>query len=360
MEIPPSIPAVSKRIKAKSQRKRTDVQAVFASPPPSVHEPETEQAPAPTEPVLAPNTTMASYEQQQPPENDADVGPKHSSYGSASTTTRSGNTGGSSALAAAASNSSVAAYKAEQDGILERAIAARSPSHKTSTNNVNTRGLTPLQKHVGFWDRNKDGVIWPWETYAGFYALGFNPIISFTSALAFHILHVSYPTHDSWVPNPLLPVTIANIHRAKHGSDTETYDTAGRFVNEKFENTFEAYSSRPKKDGLTFSDITTMWGGNRNVFDFVGWSFQFFLWTFLWALAADPVTGVLSKEDVLKQYDGTLYYELEDRRKTTKLPWYRGGTGFGSPASTPGATKIKHTARKVAQDVKQGVGLKAQ
>ncbi|KAI8816004.1 Caleosin related protein-domain-containing protein [Fimicolochytrium jonesii] len=334
MENLPSVPAASKKIKAKAtQRKRTDVQAVFASPPPSVHEPE-QTPPAETE-------NMASYEQHQ---NSVDVGLKHSPPNAASP----------SALAAAASTSSVAAYKAEQDRILERAIIARSPSHTTSSNNVNTHGLTPLQKHVGFWDRNKDGVIWPWETYAGFYALGFNPIISFTSALAFHILHVSYPTHDSWIFNPLLPVTIANIHRAKHGSDTETYDTAGRFVNEKFESTFENYSSRPKKDGLTFSDIKTMWGGNRNVFDFVGWSFQFFLWTFLWALAADPVTGVLSKEDVLKQYDGTLYYELEDRRKTTKLPWYRGGTGFGSP--TPVANKIKQTARKVTPNV----GLKSQ
>jgi peroxygenase len=27
--------------------------------------------------------------------------------------------------------------------------------------------LTPLQKHVAFFDRNKDGVIYPSETYQG-------------------------------------------------------------------------------------------------------------------------------------------------------------------------------------------------
>lgn len=39
--------------------------------------------------------------------------------------------------------------------------------------------------------------------------------------------------------------------------------------------------------------------GNRNAGDLLGWSFQFFLWSALWLLAADPKTGVLSNRDVL-------------------------------------------------------------
>jgi hypothetical protein len=31
--------------------------------------------------------------------------------------------------------------------------------------------LTPLQRHVAFFDRNKDGVIYPAETYQGVYCL---------------------------------------------------------------------------------------------------------------------------------------------------------------------------------------------
>ncbi|KAJ3156823.1 hypothetical protein HDU86_003589 [Geranomyces michiganensis] len=238
-----------------------------------------------------------------------------------------------------------ALYKAQEDARLERALQSRTSSNSPSTA-TGIKQITPLQKHVGFWDRNKDGLIYPWETFAGFYALGFNPFLSLMSAIAFHVLHVGYPTQSSWIPNPLLPVEIANIHRAKHGSDTESYDTSGRFVREKFEQTFAAYSTAENKDGLTFGDIRRMWAGNRNVGDVIGWSFQFFLWAFLWALAADAETGVLAKEDVLRQYDGTLYYELEAYRKTHRLPWFRGGTGLGWPKISSTAAKVRSAGGK--------------
>lgn len=90
------------------------------------------------------------------------------------------------------------------------------------------------------------------------------------------------------------------------------------------------------KGGLYFSDVVTMWRGNRNVLDVVGWVFQVFLWGFLFILAARPGEAggagrrYLHKDDVLKQYDGTLYYEIEERRrKGDRLPWYMGGLIFG-------------------------------
>lgn len=89
-------------------------------------------------------------------------------------------------------------------------------------------------------------------------------------------------------------------------------------------------TTRDKKGGLTYSECLGMMVGNRNAGDLLGWSFQFFLWTGLWLLAADPKTGVLSKRDILFHYDGTLYYEIEKRRKggKEKLPIWRFGTGF--------------------------------
>lgn len=77
---------------------------------------------------------------------------------------------------------------------------------------------TALQKHASFWDRNKSGIIYPWNTYTGCRALGFNPLFAITYALAFHLLHTSYWTSDSICLHPLLPIYIERIHRAKHGT----------------------------------------------------------------------------------------------------------------------------------------------
>jgi peroxygenase len=197
---------------------------------------------------------------------------------------------------------------------------------KTSTDPRTQR--TPLQQHVGFFDRNKDGMVYPWETYSGFRALGFNMFIAITTAFFFHVVHTGYWTQESWIPNLLFPANLKNIHWAKHGSDTESYDTKGRFNEQKYEENFKRYD-RGDKGGLNLSDMCTMIKGNRNVLDIVGWSFQFFLWLYLWCLAADPVTGIVSKDDIIRLYDGRLFYEIESRiKKGERLPWYRGGAIF--------------------------------
>ena len=39
---------------------------------------------------------------------------------------------------------------------------------------------------IQFFDRDKDGIIFPWETFEGFRAVGFNPILS---AFAVPVIH---------------------------------------------------------------------------------------------------------------------------------------------------------------------------
>lgn len=91
------------------------------------------------------------------------------------------------------------------------------------------------------------------------------------SLLAVFIIHAnfSYPTLNTWVPDPFFRVHIANIHKDKHGSDTGTYDTEGRFVPQKFEDIFAKYAC--SRDYLTLSDLWRVHKGQRLIMDPIGW-----------------------------------------------------------------------------------------
>jgi peroxygenase len=72
-------------------------------------------------------------------------------------------------------------------------------------------------------------IIWPTATYVGFRKVGFHPILSF---IAIFVIHgtFSFASQDGWLPDLRMPIYVKNIHRTKHGSDSEVYDTEGRFV----------------------------------------------------------------------------------------------------------------------------------
>jgi peroxygenase len=63
----------------------------------------------------------------------------------------------------------------------------------------------------------------------GFRKTGFNPILSF---IAIFVIHgtFSLASQDTWFPDFRMPIYVKNMHLTKHGSDSEVYDTEGRFV----------------------------------------------------------------------------------------------------------------------------------
>lgn len=116
-------------------------------------------------------------------------------------------------------------------------------------------------------------MVYPVDTFWGFYRLGFGVILSIAAVFIIHS-NFSYPTQSSYIPDPLFRVYLDNIHKDKHGSSSGTYDNEGRFVPQKFEDMFAKYADG--RDYMTLYDVTRLWKGQRLIADPIGWGGSFF------------------------------------------------------------------------------------
>ncbi|KAE8685568.1 Peroxygenase [Hibiscus syriacus] len=151
-----------------------------------------------------------------------------------------------------------------------------------------------LQHHASFFYQNKDGIVYPSETYRGLrnLSLGF-----FESVFAGIVINIglSYSTTEGWITELFSPIYIKRIHKCKHGSDSSTFDTEGRFMPVNFENFFSKYAR-----------TWHMTQSNRNQYDFLGWIISKGEWLLLYRIANDS-QGYLAKEAVRGCYDGSLF-----------------------------------------------------
>uniref|UniRef100_A0ACD5UBW1 Uncharacterized protein n=1 Tax=Avena sativa TaxID=4498 RepID=A0ACD5UBW1_AVESA len=129
--------------------------------------------------------------------------------------------------------------------------------------------MTALQKHVSFFDRNKDGIITPTETFEGFVAVGCEIAFSTAAATTVHTA-LALKTTPAGTPPPYLNIYVENIHKAIHGGDTGVYDAKGR---------------APQVE-----------------------------WGLIYTLASDWL-GFLHKDDIRGIYDGSVFTKLEEKRK---------------------------------------------
>ncbi|KAL5760936.1 hypothetical protein ACOSP7_019439 [Xanthoceras sorbifolium] len=172
-----------------------------------------------------------------------------------------------------------------------------------------------LQKHVAFFDRNNDGVVYPWETFQGFRAIGANMLLS-TVASFFINMGLSSKTRPGKWPSPLFPIVVKNIPKAKHGSDSGVYDSEGRFVPSKFEEIFKKHA-HTNPDALTSDELSAMLKANREPKDYAGWIAALSEWKIVFYLCKDK-NGLLRKETLRGVYDGSLFERMEKERQSAK------------------------------------------
>uniref|UniRef100_A0A1D1ZET5 Putative peroxygenase 5 n=1 Tax=Anthurium amnicola TaxID=1678845 RepID=A0A1D1ZET5_9ARAE len=196
-----------------------------------------------------------------------------------------------------------------------RASSLSSPAGTTAEASTGAGEMTPLQKHVSFFDRDKDGLIYPWETYQGFRAIGCGT--AFSSASAVFINGFLGPkTQPENLASPLLPIYVSNIKKGKHAGDSGAYDTEGRFVPAKFEEIFQKHA-HANPNALTSDELMEMLKANRDPKDYTAWIAAYTEWTTLYALCKDK-DGLLPKETIRSVYDGSLFYQLEKERNASK------------------------------------------
>ncbi|XP_064940861.1 probable peroxygenase 4 [Musa acuminata AAA Group] len=175
--------------------------------------------------------------------------------------------------------------------------------------------MTPLQKHVAFFDRNNDGVIYPSETYRGFRAIGSGVALSAVSALFINGF-LSPKTSPGKIPSPRLPIYVKNIYKGKHGSDSGVYDSEGRFVASKFEEIFQKHA-KSNPNALTSKELMEMLRANRDPKDYSGWLASWTEWKVFYMLCKDK-EGLLQKETIRALYDGSIFLKMEAERKSSK------------------------------------------
>lgn len=177
---------------------------------------------------------------------------------------------------------------------------------------VPTDQLSALQKHVLFFDKNHDGIIYPWETYRGFRAVGAGRLLSLFFSVSINV-GLSRTTRPGKFFSPVFPIVVKNIHMAKHGSDSGVYDDSGRFVPSKFEEIFTKYA-RTHREALTSDELKEMVNANRQPEDFKGRIASLMEWKLLHHLFKDK-NGLLQRETIRAMFDGSLFERTEKERK---------------------------------------------
>ena len=110
-----------------------------------------------------------------------------------------------------------------------------------------------LEQHCEFFDPDRDGIIWPADTYYACRSWGWAMPLSLFFAAAIHVVQ-SYGSLPGVLPDPFFRIHIRNLHMCKHGSSSLVIDYKGCFRPQQFEDFFSKFDESGK-GGLTAGEI---------------------------------------------------------------------------------------------------------
>lgn len=196
------------------------------------------------------------------------------------------------------------------------APAAQGWVAKAKAEAASSANMTPMQRHVAFFDTNHDGTLKLKETMKGLQRLGLGLFSSLPAAI-----FINGGLGPKTTGKLSLDVNVKNIAAAKHEGDSSVYDAKGHFDHAKFDEMFMKYDT--DRDGkLSTVEITAMQNERaKTTFGKIATRGEFGL---LMKLASDgTVKGqdgkpidTLSRQRLQSFYDGTLFYELAAQRET--------------------------------------------
>lgn len=168
-------------------------------------------------------------------------------------------------------------------------------------------------------------MVLPNETWKGLSELGFNWFVCLLGTVVLH-LALSYPTQKSWLLNPTFPIYIDRISQARHGSDSQLFDSRGQ-INEANLNEVVARYGSPYRNGLSFTQLLSMVRAHRNVGDLYGQMATMLEWSIAWLMVSDS-NGLMHKEDIRACLDGSLFYRMAKHHQRRRGRIARKPTGM--------------------------------
>ncbi|KAF5390891.1 hypothetical protein D9757_004458 [Collybiopsis confluens] len=220
-------------------------------------------------------------------------------YGQNNASSDNGDPNGNSYAAAAARGATVA--PGETKPRKKRIIKKRGPKinghdeNKTSDDdNDDTDNGQAIIGHGEFFDVDGDGIIWPIDTLRGFLALGYSYALSvFAMIVICPMSYVSLPSPPPTnlirikFPDPFFRIRVDGLYKAKHGSDSGSFRTDGKFDEEQFDKFWDSHTDAPH-DEMTPAQLYKSVSERWLAFDFYGVFAAIFEWLATWLLVGYP------------------------------------------------------------------------